>query len=450
MENAFCTQNFFSGLATIREDSFDGRACIVAPVVMMTEGVHCNNLGAVFYSAEELGREAQMWNMRPVVLDHPEIGGKPISACSKEVVEAQSVGVLLNTEMDGKKLRSEAWLYKDKLPKELVFRLKSGNMMEVSTGHFGEYVNESGEWNGETFTIIAKSILPDHLALLPNDIGACSIADGAGIPRINRSYDLRTNKAKLSHEDLRNQLRDALPQPSGDFPGGPWIEAVFDNAVVYELNGTLFRRGYSVADGVVSLGDGPEEVRREVNYVAMSQNKEKGQMPDLTPKQKELVDNIVANGYPADLRAGLEGLSEEALTAISAKFQVNEAASEGDSGQGTSADAAGDANGSQPETEQTEKVVTMKSYLESAPAEIRETLEEGLAALNRRRTTLIQKITANKSNPFSKEELAVMKVNQLDKLATLAGADFSGNGEPAMAANSAEEPLTVCRVGEQK
>jgi hypothetical protein len=40
-----------------------------------------------------------------------------------------------------------------------------------------------GTLNGMEYGRIARNLMPDHLAILPDKIGACSIADGAGLLR---------------------------------------------------------------------------------------------------------------------------------------------------------------------------------------------------------------------------------------------------------------------------
>jgi hypothetical protein len=56
-------------------------------------------------------------------------------------------------------------------------------MMEVSTGLSFPLTSTHGTFNGKQFDLVAKDILPDHLAILPDVEGACSIKDGAGLVR---------------------------------------------------------------------------------------------------------------------------------------------------------------------------------------------------------------------------------------------------------------------------
>ena len=36
-------------------------------------------------------------------------------------------------------------------------------------------------WNGEPYRIIARNIRPDHLAILTDELGACSVVKGRGV-----------------------------------------------------------------------------------------------------------------------------------------------------------------------------------------------------------------------------------------------------------------------------
>ena len=57
---------------------------------------------------------------------------------------------------------------------------KRGEMMEVSTGLFSEIEPKPGVFKGRHYKGVVRNLRPDHLAILPDSIGACSIADGAG------------------------------------------------------------------------------------------------------------------------------------------------------------------------------------------------------------------------------------------------------------------------------
>ena len=80
--------------AMIRAETVNGREFLVAPVVLLTEGVH-NNL---LYPASELKKFPRAWNGSPLPLQHPTVNGVPISAQSPDILRDFSVGQVFNVE----------------------------------------------------------------------------------------------------------------------------------------------------------------------------------------------------------------------------------------------------------------------------------------------------------------------------------------------------------------
>ena len=179
----------------VHNDTMEGRDYIVAPTQMITEGVHNGSDGPIFYPASELAKITDVWNQKPVVVYHPEVNGISVSACSPEQITARKVGVLMNTKWDGttKKLGTETWLDSARIQavdNRVAEAIENNEMMEVSTGLFMDLERTEGEWNGEKYIGIARNMQPDHLALLPDVKGACSIEDGAGFLRLNQAGDV--------------------------------------------------------------------------------------------------------------------------------------------------------------------------------------------------------------------------------------------------------------------
>lgn len=181
----------------IRREMFDGRVHTVVPAVLAVAGV----LNDALVSAEELARSADAWNGRDVPILHPEdFGGNPISVADSPRVLERAVGRVLNARMDGDKLRAELWLDEQKVDRlghsDMLAGMMQGGIVEVSTGYIADDVLETGEFRGRPYSVRHVNIRPDHLALLPGQIGACSIADGCGAPRINRrGLKVKVNEA---------------------------------------------------------------------------------------------------------------------------------------------------------------------------------------------------------------------------------------------------------------
>lgn len=148
---------------------------LVAPITMMVMGVHHGSHGPILHLKETLEASVARWNRIPVVVNHPEDqDGSYVSV--KETPEAV-IGHVRGARMDGTKLKAEAVITsQDPEVRALVQTVK-----EVSVAVFSEDIASEGVWNGEMYYHIAQNHRPDHLALLPEAVGACSWKDGCGI-----------------------------------------------------------------------------------------------------------------------------------------------------------------------------------------------------------------------------------------------------------------------------
>ena len=340
----------------------------VIPVVALVEGVlwPANAPSPELALAEEFGRFPDGWNGRPVMLDHPRANGLAVSASSPDILEHSAVGQLFNTVLDGTKLKSEIWINSERLAalndddRAQVQRLIDGEeVVEVSTGLFMMLQEEPGVHEGKDYDAIWRNIVPDHLAILPEGIiGACSVEDGCGSPRLNadgsspapwqpvmRAAMLNTSadagcackslpdneeqgvfqrvlglfggilnftqrsNASLSDVNVRDALNVAVMSTESD----DWIYilAVFQDVndsgnsgtVVYELGGNVYERSYSIPSGtgVVSLSNDKVAVRPvtqfvPVEIVANSDNDDAGgSLEENAMNKAELVKSLVGN-----------------------------------------------------------------------------------------------------------------------------------------------------------
>lgn len=191
------TANFQAAPDGVRRAVFDGQEHLVVPVVMICEGV----MNDALVPATEFGRYPEAWNGRPVPVLHPQERGGYISANRPDVIERSTIGQIFNTTVENGKLKAEAWINTAKAARlgygDLVAQLQAGEVIEVSTGYFSDDEPRAGEFNGVGYSTIHRNIRPDHLALLPGEIGACSVADGCGT-RVNQqkgSFAMKVNEA---------------------------------------------------------------------------------------------------------------------------------------------------------------------------------------------------------------------------------------------------------------
>jgi len=285
---------------TVRRETFNDKEHIVVPVVMMVEGVHSGSHGPILHLADELGRYPESWDGIPVTIGHPKVGNVYVSANNPDVLHDWAVGRIFNTQIDGATLRAEAWLDEEcleRVSETTLEKINSGEVIEVSVGVFSDEEDTSGTWNTESYSAIARNHRPNHLALLPDEVGACSIEDGCGI-RVNKKGETKvTKKEKIVNKETQsqvlkelnhlgfsinevghNEIREKISSIVYGFDGrnsDNYVEDVFTDHFVYTQfnNGVeprlkkLYKQNYTIGeDNNVELNGEPVQVKREISY----------------------------------------------------------------------------------------------------------------------------------------------------------------------------------------
>ena len=171
------------------------REYLTAPAVLIVEGV----LNGAYIPGSEL--IAPDWNNVPVVLNHPlDAHGVPMSARTPEVLAHAGVGHLYRARLGtGQRqghtvtsLQAELWLDVAQVQAvggeavQAMTMLEAQTPLEISTGFYSYAEETSGAFYGVPFSEVHHDLRPDHLALLPNGIGACDWQSGCGSPRLNQ------------------------------------------------------------------------------------------------------------------------------------------------------------------------------------------------------------------------------------------------------------------------
>ena len=434
----------------VREDTLEGRECWVVNMVMLTEGVHAGSNGSIYYSPEEIKKSVTAWDGKAVVVYHPEMNGQPITANNKAIWDTRKVGVIMNTNFADGKLRAEAWVYKDaaaRIDGRVVDSIVLNQMMELSTGLFGDYEDSIGTWNGEPYSKLVRNFRPDHLALLPDKVGACSTADGAGFIRNEESFS-----------EIERELQSLLnPDGHADAPnavgGGDnykYIHDTFPEYVVYAQGEEMYRQGYG-RDGESNLelvGE-PIKVEKIVEYIPVVNSKGE------EVKREEQVAELIANSkFEESDREFLMALEDEvfgkvsasALTANEDNADTIDEDKDTDTG-GSATDTTDNGDGedsSDGEGEGDTNTAPVTNAKDEDP-EYAKRVEMGLALLEAKQTGLVEQITANARNTFSKDDLMGKGIGELEAIAKLAEVhpSFEGQGQsPAPTTNEhVETPL---------
>jgi hypothetical protein len=419
----------------VRNDKMEGRDFVVVPMVMMVEGVHNGSGGALYYPAEELAKTPMVWNHKPVVVYHPVINGKGVSACEPKVIDTHKIGVIMNAKCDKLgRLTAEAWIEPTRanaIDPRVMKSITANQMMEVSTGVFTDNEETPGVWEGEAYTAIARNHRPDHLAILPDVKGACSLEDGAGLLRnqanalsiplegVTEDYlkSLYTRAlvgnadVKSFHQissELDKALREKFAPAKASGSSTPsayidvWVTDVFpDGTFVYSMNQKLYRQSYTTNGAAPAVLTGePTEVIRVTEYKEVTKSPVANSQPTThrdTMKKTAIIAALIANaasGYTEAHRAELETLSESTLETL--KNNAEKA--------------------------------TAKPVVPEAPkapelnAEDRAALEFGKAQLTANRAKAIATIKANKANTLDDAALGALSINQLESIAAIAAA----------------------------
>jgi len=286
MERKLMTLQSFT--AEVREETLDERVYLVAPVVAVVTGVLNKEL---LRPQDLLEVPIDAWADLPLPIAHPEDGSGYVTARDVAIVESQVCGRFYNTryETDGDeiKLKGELWVDVEKALSlgvdgaEVVARLRAGKPLEVSTAYTRTVIEESGSHAGQAYATIATEIRPDHLALLPNEIGACSWADGCGAPRVNTNggpMNVNLREGESYAERSEAVISAVREQFVSSDDGYTYIDDLYKNEVVYCRGANNneadqhFRVGYAMTGDKVVFAGIPSEVKRTVSYTALSAN----------------------------------------------------------------------------------------------------------------------------------------------------------------------------------
>jgi len=468
-------QNIATNLSgKVRHDQMEGREFLVAPMVMIVEGVLNGSEGPLLYPEEEMNKFPGVWDHKPVVVYHPVINGRGVSACDPVILTNHKVGVIMNTRFEkGKKekkgrLVAEAWLEKSRIEavdERVAEAIENNAMMELSTGLFVDSDDTEGDFDGKHYDQVARNFRPDHLALLPDKIGACSIEDGAGFLR-----------NEMSVESLKEELAKAARNMRGvddDDGFSLWVIDIFDKNFIFEEKSKLYRVDYNVEGDQVQLSGVPVEVVRRFEYVVANAADSSRKFIDRTfyeenstMNKKAIVNALIAEGkWTEDDREFLMAQNEDGLKHLQER-KVVEPEDKSEDSQDDKDKKKKDIKTNDKKKDETvvndddrkkddkkkvetpPKPLSLNEYIDAMPVEMQESVRHGMETHEAVRTQLIDKIIAFERNTLTQEELETKSLKDLQAFAALCVND--DDEEPAIdyaglakvTANT-EEPLEM-------
>ncbi|HGX8834465.1 TPA: DUF2213 domain-containing protein [Escherichia coli] len=281
--------------SNISEQIIDGDPhYVIKNVVPVVDDVVMNN---GLYPGEEIRKSYHGLDGKPAPYNHPMIDGKYVSASMTRAANQFSVGAWIeNPSHDGSKALVDLKINKVKAERsekgqELLGRIEAltnstedAEPIHVSTGLLLNREAAEGTSKGKKYSWIARNMEWDHLAILPPGVpGAGTPEDGVGIFATNgeqieritvnledstvpdesankinykswlhKAINYITNKSDLSFENISEQIRQILKAEVGE-DVWPYIVAVYDDRVGFEIKGQIFQQFYIVEDDVVKL-----------------------------------------------------------------------------------------------------------------------------------------------------------------------------------------------------
>ena len=334
----------------------NSREYLVSPCVMIVEGV----LNQALVPGDEI--RACAWDGISLTINHPTApDGTPISARSPDV---PSVGRVYRTHYSTfqrhhqtlTRAAAELWIDVAQAQAmggeavQAITMLEAQHPLEVSTAFYSEAEQTPGTFQGLSYLEVHRNLLADHLALLPNSMGACDFQMGCGAPRICaqsctchhegtpmeqrpaqkprglvarvKHWLQREEAALVTHQtdvDIRQALYSALARELGVDATMIFIEAldIPSQTFTFSQGERLMQRSWSVEDGQIVLTDGAQDVQRSTTYTPVTQEQEEAPMP-ASEAVKTRVTALIASDprWKESDRPQLETMSEAQLALV--------------------------------------------------------------------------------------------------------------------------------------
>lgn len=444
----------------IREETLFGDTYTVVPVIAMVEGVRfgANQESAELGLAADFGENESLWNNRPLVLNHPQNAeGNFVSANSSGILEAYSFGITMAAYVEDSKLKMEAWISQARVNElggefedvyNRILAKDPNDVVEVSVGFFCDVQKSKGKFKGQTYTGIWKNIKPDHLAILPNSIGACSVDDGCGIPRINQtqekkmSKDLHVDDSQCNCEDKTQCTCNTQEETTTQSSGVPKIKKLsVHEARVQEREKLLPLVNQQISSNVFS-----RDVMQLLQSATATQYGPYSYVYGFTQDFMIFDDYVEGQGYKM-FKQGIN-VSENKVEFVGEKSEVilltrlvdltskedlkpTVVNTEDDMPNDTTEQTTDEKVTANTVVVETKKDLTAQEYIDQAPAEVKEVLQRNMRMYEEQKASLIKSITAQKGNKFTEDELKTHSIESLEKLISLAQPSFAGQAAAA-------------------
>lgn len=411
----------------VRREELQGKQYLVVPMTLIVPGVLNGSMGPLLYSRNEINKDPHIWNGVPIVVNHPidNASSEHVGARDPDVLNKIGIGQVFHAK-GGNKLKAEGWFDIEatrKVNNQLLVDIQAGKRIELSTGLFTDNIKAEPEatFNGVPYDAIATNFKPDHLAILPDTIGASSLADGAGV-NVNSQYG--GGPMPLT-PDRRNEITADLTTncEAWKADGDSDILGTFSDKKLSALHDQYVTNASSSQSHTELVEEKPTENKGK------PKNAEEDDKEAVDEKDMEGVDN--KDDEDDKSVKNIHDFSDEE---IEKEAKNRKAAKNKKPTKNKEPDMATNQEVPKPQTEE--------EWLASAPEGIRSVVQNSLNWEAEQKADLIKGITENKKNPYSEDDLNGMKLDAVRKVAALAieepaqpVANYAGAGQVANAHN---------------
>jgi len=260
--------------AAIRREMHNGREHIVVPSFTLPDGVVMNG---GMYPKEEIDASYAGLDGTLAPLGHPQVDGKYVSAREPEAINAYHVGAFnRNVKRVGNRVSIEKFIDVEYAKnteggRAVLAAIDKGEPIHTSTGIMLEREMTP---NADGYEWIARNMAFDHDAILLNQEGAATPAEGVGM-LVNRqlvinsvlpSVDVNESALKDSYGEKRELLSAAVKERFGTADQWAYVEDFDDESAIVCTQEKTFKVRYAMEDGNPILGEVVGDVVVKTEY----------------------------------------------------------------------------------------------------------------------------------------------------------------------------------------
>jgi len=223
--------------------TLEGKQYLKTHATLIREGVFNGQL----LTFDVLAEVAEEWNGRPIIMPL-HLKDTPTDTWEAEFLAAHNYGFLDNVKANAanKTITADLYIdYKKLLGSQYTSVLTAIIASKPINGSVGFFTNEyeikHGNFGGVDYhAVINKIQLVDHYAVLPYDLGACSIDKGCGVGLSKEGGNMPDITSKIFTDDLIPPMAQAIVQAVQELKAVELsAEKKADNEGIAKLNGMV-------------------------------------------------------------------------------------------------------------------------------------------------------------------------------------------------------------------